>query len=278
MTIQVQDVWKKYGEVEALRGLSLQVEPGTIYGLLGANGAGKSTLIKILVGITRPTSGTVSVLGLNPTSHARQIRKQVGYMPQAPALYEDLSPRDNIRFFARAHHLDKLEQRIDAVLDFTDLRARQHDPVFGFSGGMKQRVSLACALIHEPKLLLLDEPSAGVDPKLRETFWQHFRDLAAQGVTILVSTHQMDEVMHCDRAAVMRAGEILASDTPHGLLARGKATVTLWRHNADSETRTVEQPATALPAMLGIDDVYQKIDVRPATLEDVVLDLIKERN
>lgn len=271
--ITVEDLHKHYGHVHALRGLNLSVRQGEIFGLLGANGAGKTTLIKLLVGITHATSGTIRVLGCDPISQARQVRRQVGYMPQLPALYEDLSPRENLAFFGRAHRLPNLQARIDEVLEFTRLLERQHDPVYGFSGGMKQRVSLACALIHQPRLLLLDEPTAGIDPRLREAFWGHFRRLAAQGVTLLVSTHQMDEVLHCDRAAVMRDGVLLACDTPSGLLARGRTTITIWRDQQPPQQEIVPNYAEHLPRLLGLPDIA-KIEIQQDTLEAIVLGLI----
>ncbi len=274
--IVIDNLGKRYGHIEALRGISLTVKQGEIFGLLGANGAGKTTLIKILVGSTRPSAGTVGVMGLNPIKQARPLRHQIGYMPQAPALYEDLSPRDNIRFFGQAHRLDHLEPRIDEVLEFTNLRAREHDPVYGFSGGMKQRVSLACALVHRPRLLLLDEPTAGIDPKLREAFWQHFRHVAAEGATILVSTHQMDEALYCDRLAVMRDGIVLACDTPRGLLQRGRTTVNIWRDGL-VETETVMHYPEQLPRLLQryhLDPDISKIEIEQDTLETVVLSLI----
>jgi ABC-2 type transport system ATP-binding protein len=196
-------------------------------------------------------------------------------MPQFRALYEDISARDNIRFFARAQPVDNLEKRIDEVIAFMQLTERQHDPVYSYSGGMEQRVSLACALVHQPRLLFLDEPSTGVDPKLRESLWSHFRELVAQGVTILVSTHQMDEALHCDRVAVMRAGEILACDTPRSLLSRGKARVTVWT-GEQSQTHTVTNLPDALPALLGVAPSVRRIEVREDSLEDVVLGLINE--
>lgn len=271
--IEIEGLTKRYGHITALDNFSLSVNQGEIFGLLGANGAGKSTLIKILVGALRYDVGQVHIMGKDPSHQRRELRRKIGYMPQAPALYEDLSPRDNVRFFARAHELDHLEERIDDVIRFVDLEARQRDRVGGFSGGMKQRVSLACALVHQPEVLLLDEPSAGVDPKLREAFWGHFENLASQGATILVSTHQMDEVMHCDRAAVMRAGKVLACDTPIGLLSRGQTKVTIW-HGEEAQTHVVADAAVQLPRLLGVDAT--RIDILQDTLEDVVLGLIEE--
>lgn len=273
--IVVERVHKSYGHVQALNGLSLSVQHGEIFGLLGANGAGKSTLIKILVAATRPNAGTVRVLGLDPLKQRHALREQIGYMPQTRALYEDLSARDNIRFFARAHPIDNLERCIDEVIAFMNLTERQHDPVYGYSGGMEQRVSLACALVHRPKLLFLDEPSTGVDPKLREALWSHFRELVAQGVTILVSTHQMDEALHCDRVAVMRGGDVLACDSPRGLLARGQATVTIWR-DGQSQRQTIDHYAEQLPQLLGVSPDINRIEIQEDTLEDVVLRLINE--
>jgi ABC-2 type transport system ATP-binding protein len=276
----VEEAKKRYGRIEALRGVSLKVHKGEIFGLLGANGAGKTTLIKILVGAARPDGGTVSVLGLNPMKDAYKLRRKIGYMPQAPALYDDLSPRDNMRFFARAHnHLDNLEKRIDEVLDFVDLRSRERDPVHGFSGGMKQRLSLACALVHRPQLLLLDEPTAGVDPKLRELLWQHFDALAAEGVTILVSTHQMDEAQHCNRVAVMREGVVLASDTPRGLLSRGRTCIKIWC-NGQVQEEVVSNYPEQLPRLLqrySLDSAISRVEVEESTLEDIVLNLINTR-
>jgi ABC-2 type transport system ATP-binding protein len=274
--VQVAGLVKRYGKLEALKNIHLRIAPGEIFGLVGANGAGKSTLIQILVGALRYDQGQVSVLGFEPTRQARLLRRDLGYMPQSPALYEDLSSRENIRFFGRAHRLPDLEKRLDEVLDFMQLRDRQNEPVHTFSGGMKQRVSLACTLIHRPKLLLLDEATAGVDPKLREAFWAHFHELAAQGVTILFSTHQMDEALHCSRVAVMRQGVVLACDTPRNLLMRGRAQVKIWRGDTVLDERLDDYPRT-LPLLLqqhGLDPAVSRIEVIEETLEDVVLNLI----
>lgn len=271
--IHVQDVHFRYGSIHALRGLRLDVREGEIFGLLGANGAGKTTLIKILVGALKRASGEVRVFGKDPATNKHSLRPQIGYMPQQPALYEDLTARDNVRFFGTAQPIPNLSQRVTEVLGFVNLAERANDPVYSFSGGMKQRLSLACALVHQPSLLLLDEPSTGVDPKLRESLWSHFRELAQQGVTIVVSTHQMDEALHCDRVAVMRAGQLLACDAPRALLAQGRAKVTLWK-NGQPETHTLDHYRSALPKLLGVDDRVQEIEVQEDTLEDVVLRLI----
>lgn len=271
--VDIHQLDKNYGVVQALRSLDLTVQTGEIFGLLGANGAGKTTLIKILVGITRATAGTAQVLGMDPVREVWALRRQIGYMPQTPVLYDDLSAWENVRFFGKAHRLPDLDARAAEVLAFVDLSERQHDPIHTFSGGMRQRASLACALVHQPKLLLLDEPSTGVDPKLRESFWQHFRRLAQQGTTILISTHQMDEVVHCDRAAVMRAGQVLACDTPRGLLAKGRTTVRLWSQGTVRELVLDDAPVD-LPRSLGLADHYERIEIESDRLEDVILRLI----
>ncbi len=169
-TISISGLVKNYGKVKALQGLDLTIEPGQIYGLLGPNGAGKSTLIKTLVGAVKPTAGSVKVLGHAMPKEARFARAYLGYMPQVPALYADLSVRANVTFFARAHKLDQLHERVDQVLEFVGLADLVSRKVANLSGGLKQRCSLACALVHEPILLILDEPTAGVDPVLKESF------------------------------------------------------------------------------------------------------------
>ena len=200
IAVKLDSVSKRYGHIDALRSATLAIQPGEVFGLLGPNGAGKTTLIRLLTGSTRPTSGSVQVLGVEP----RQARGQIGYMPQAPALYEDLSARENLAFFGGAHAIPKLGDRIDELLAFSDLTARAGDPVYQFSGGMKQRLSLACALLHRPRVLLLDEPTAGVELRLRAEFWAYFRDSAAAGASLLITTHQMDEALFCDRLAILQ--------------------------------------------------------------------------
>jgi ABC-2 type transport system ATP-binding protein len=274
--IVIDRLRKRFGRIEALKGVSLTVRRGEIFSLLGPNGAGKTTLIKLIVGSLRPDAGSVTLMGMDPIQESPLVRRRLGYMPQAPALYEDLSPRENVRFLAQPHALAELERRIDETLEFIGLRSREHDPVFTFSGGMKQRVSLACALVHRPELLLLDEPTAGVDPKLRQVFWQHFRTLASGGATLLMSTHQMDEVLHCDRVAVMREGMVLACETPNVLLQRGQTTIRV-RRGEQVESATVANYAEELPRLLQryeLDPDVSRIEIEQDTLETIVLRLI----
>jgi ABC-2 type transport system ATP-binding protein len=276
--ISISGLHKNYGRVKALQGLDLTIEAGQIYGLLGPNGSGKSTLIKTLVGAVKPTGGKVSVLGQAMPQEARSVRSRLGYMPQNPALYGDISVRANVKFFARAHKLDHLEEQIDRVLAFvglSDLAGRKTETL---SGGLKQRCSLACALIHEPELLLLDEPTAGVDPVLKEGFWKHFRELKGQGKTIIITTHLMDEPLACDRLGILREGRLIINDTPGSILARGKTQVTL-EIAGKSITQELSDYPHELPELLsqyGLQPDVTHLSIRQESLEDIFLKLLGE--
>ncbi len=208
-----------YGSRAVIKGLSLSISAGEIFGILGANGAGKTTFIRMLVGLIRPDSGELSVRGEAPSP---RLARRVGYMPQLNALYQELSVRENVDFFARMYGMsDKVERR-DAVgdaIEFVGLSDRGADSILDLSGGMRQRVSLAIALVHRPQLLLLDEPTVGLDPELRATFWQRFRDMAGAGSTMVISSHTMDDAAHCDRLAFLQEGRVIASGSPSELRA-----------------------------------------------------------
>ncbi len=222
--IDVRGVAFSYGRLAVFRDLDLAVPKGTAYGLLGPNGAGKSTLMRLLVGRLRPARGAIRVLGEEPRP---ALTSRIGYMPQAAALYPELSDRENIDFFARMYGLFNRTERRDrvaAVLDLVGLSDRANWPVMTLSGGMRQRVSLACALVHEPVLLLLDEPTVGLDPELRAGFWDHFRLLAAGGATLLISSHTMDDAAHCDRLAFLHGGRIVAEGAPDELQRQAGST------------------------------------------------------
>jgi ABC-2 type transport system ATP-binding protein len=212
--VDVENVVKSFGTQKALDGVTLRVRRGEIYGLLGPNGAGKTTLIRAIVGLVAPESGTVTVLGRRIPE--LDILGQVGYMTQAAALYPDLSVEENLRFFAAISGADS---NVDEALRFVELDQRRKSLVATLSGGMKQRCSLACALVHRPRLLLLDEPTVGVDPLLRVQFWDHFRDMAAAGTTIVVSSHVMDEAERCQRLGLIRFGKLLGEGTPNEVRA-----------------------------------------------------------
>ena len=212
--VDVDNVVKSFGTMRALDGVTLRVKAGEIYGLLGPNGAGKTTLIRAIVGLVAPDSGTVAVLGKQMPN--LDILGSVGYMTQAAALYPDISVEENLRFFAAISGADS---NVDEVLKVVELDQRRKSVVATLSGGMRQRCSLACALVHRPRLLLLDEPTVGVDPQLRVQFWEHFRDLAAAGTTIVVSSHVMDEAERCERLGLIRFGKLLGEGTPNEVRA-----------------------------------------------------------
>jgi ABC-2 type transport system ATP-binding protein len=216
--LEAREVRKRFGTVEALQGLSLTIRPGEIYGLLGPNGSGKTTFIRCVAGLVRPDAGDVRVLGGDPRVAIGAGR--IGYMTQAAALYAELSVEENLGFFAALSGTSDVRGRIDAVLRTVELLDRRRSTVATLSGGMRQRLSLAAALLHDPPLLLLDEPTVGVDPALRRDFWQHFRSLASRGTTILVSSHVMDEAARCDRLGLIRDGRVLAEGTAAELVAR----------------------------------------------------------
>ena len=205
IAIDVDRVTKRFGDLTALDQVTLRVPRGQVYGLLGPNGSGKTTLIRALVGLVAPDSGTVSVLGRRMPELG--VLGRIGYMTQQAALYADLSVEENVRFFAA---INGGESRVREALDFVDLWSRRGSVVSTLSGGMRTRCSLACALVHGPDLLLLDEPTVGVDPQLRIQLWDRFQRMAAEGTTIIVSSHVMDEAERCDRLGLIRFGRLLA--------------------------------------------------------------------
>jgi len=211
-----------------LDGLSLEVPGGISFGLLGPNGAGKTTLIRLLVGLLRAKSGTILTLGKKPSPRTAH---RVGYMPQLPSLYTELSVIQNVNFFASIYRLKDRKQRtqrVEEVIKLVDLWEDRNKSVTNLSGGMKQRASLACAIVHNPPLLFLDEPTVGLDPELRVHFWEYFQGLTRGGSTLIISSHTMDDAAHCDRLAFMRDGKIIALGTPDELRqATGKAKATL---------------------------------------------------
>jgi ABC-2 type transport system ATP-binding protein len=211
--ISVRDLHVKRGGTEVLRGVSLDVPAGAVTGLLGPSGCGKSTLMRAIVGVQIVASGSVSVLG--EPAGSPPLRARVGYVTQAPSVYGDLSVRENLRFFARV--LGTAPARVDAVIATVGLAEFSDRVVDRLSGGQRARVSLATALLNEPQLLVLDEPTVGLDPVLRRDLWAMFRELADGGTSLLVSSHVMDEAGHCDRLLLMREGRILASESPHEL-------------------------------------------------------------
>lgn len=276
--ISITGLVKSYGKVTALQGIDLTVPQGTIYGVVGPNGAGKTTLIKTLVGVARPTSGTVRVLELDPLNDKWALRKQIGYMPQDAALYETLSARDNITFLGRAQSVKGLDQKVDEVITFTELASRARDPIHTFSGGMKRRVSLACALIHQPKVLFLDEPTAAVDPRLRARSWELFRKLAQDGTTLFISTHLMDEALLCDRVTILNQGRVILVDSPQNIMQRGKTRLSVTSPNGSSETEFESTPEAMAQKLheFGLPNDISSIKIGSSTLEEIVLEIIRD--
>ncbi len=216
--VEIKHLVKQFGKLRAINDLDVNIHVGETFGLIGPNGCGKTTLIRMLVGLVRPTSGSICVMGERLPN--RRVAAQIGYMTQSSALYLDLTAWENLHFFATIYGLQgrKQEQRIKEMLERVDLADRAKDIVGKYSGGMRQRLSLACALLHGPRLVLLDEPTVGVDPELRRSFWEYFHQLNLEGVTIIVSTHHLDEAARCTRLGLMRAGNLLAANTPEALL------------------------------------------------------------
>ncbi|GAC1299701.1 MAG: ABC transporter ATP-binding protein [Ktedonobacteraceae bacterium] len=218
--VVIEQLVKQFGKLRAIDKLSMTINAGETYGLIGPNGSGKTTLIRMMVGLLRPTSGTIRIMGQRVPS--AKVAPQLGYMTQLSALYLDLTARENMQFFCNIYGLRGKEQsrRIQEMLERVELADRADDVVGKYSGGMRQRLSLACSLVHNPRLALLDEPTVGVDPELRRSFWDFFTQLNTEGVTIIVSTHHLDEASRCTRLGLMRSGLLLAQDTPQELLRR----------------------------------------------------------
>ena len=213
--VAIDAVSKSFGSLKVLDDVSLRVRTGEIYGLLGPNGSGKTTLIRVLVGLILPDTGSVTVLGTRMPDVA--VLGKVGYMTQQAALYPDLTVEENVRFFAA---VNDAEADVDEALRFVELWDRRHSLITELSGGMRQRASLACAIVHGPRLLLLDEPTVGLDPQLRIQFWDGFRMMTRSGISIVVSSHVMDEAERCDRLGLVRFGRLLAEGSAAELKAK----------------------------------------------------------
>lgn len=216
--VRAEGLLKTFGKRTALDHLDLRVPQGQLYGLAGPNGAGKTTLIRTLCGLLRPNEGEAHLLGWRMPS--TRVRSQLGYMPQDFAVYNDLSVIQNLEFFGELYSLrrSQVRERADELLDLVQLNDRRRDRVGSLSGGMRRRVSLAISLLHKPRLAFLDEPTAGVDPKLRRSFWDYFNRLAEQDVTLVVTTHLVEEALRCHVVGFLMAGRMLTQGTPNEIL------------------------------------------------------------
>ncbi|MDP1863163.1 MAG: ABC transporter ATP-binding protein [Thiobacillus sp.] len=218
--IDVHGLSKSFGDKHVVNDLNLQVGKGEIFGFLGPNGSGKTTVIRMLCGLLTPDAGSGTCLGFDVLSQSAEIKKQVGYMTQRFSFYEDLSIRENLDFVARLYDMPNRKQTVQAGMEDLGLMDRADQLAGTLSGGWKQRLALAACMLHRPRLLLLDEPTAGVDPKARRDFWDEIHRLAEQGISVLVSTHYMDEAARCHRLAYIAYGHLLASGTPEALIAQ----------------------------------------------------------
>jgi ABC-2 type transport system ATP-binding protein len=212
--IEMSHVRKRFGATEAVKDLSLTVSPGEMFGFIGPDGAGKTTTIRLACGLLRADSGTIRVLGHDPVRSHRALTKSVGYFSQRFSLYGDLSIDENIAFFAEIHGLTHYDERRTRLLDMMQLTPFRHRLADRLSGGMKQKLALACTLVHEPRLILLDEPTTGVDPVSRREFWRLLSEFLSEGITIVMATPYLDEAERCGRVALVSDGRIIAIDTP----------------------------------------------------------------
>ena len=303
--ILTKDMTIQFGKFVAVDHVNLDVKRGEIFGFLGPNGAGKTTTERMLCGLLVPTYGAIQIAGYDMVKEPEAAKTHLGYMPQKFSLYDDLKIWENLEFFAGIYQVPKnvRKEKIEEKLKLMQLFEYKNRLTGNLSGGMKQRVSLACALIHDPPLLFLDEPTAGVDPALRAVFWTYFRKIKESGVTIFVNTHYMDEAVQCDRLGLMNRGQLLMVDTPDGLKERviGGQAVDLWVKPSDSAktcevlknyplAKRVEQSEDKIRLIVTDTDeavlelpemLYEKAGIRPLriravyiTLDDVFVKLV----
>jgi lipooligosaccharide transport system ATP-binding protein len=294
--VRCEQVTKRFGAKLAVDALDLAVEKGQCFGLLGPNGAGKTTALKMIYGVARPSAGRILVFDQDITTHTREIRARLGVTLQENALIEVLSPVENLRVFGRYHLLpaDVVEDRIDSLLDFLDLRSHAHQPVKTLSGGFHRRLAIALSLMNGPELLILDEPTTGLDPAVRLALWNRVRELRRAGTTVLLTTHYMDEAERlCDELAVMDQGRLVAQGAPAALVRDVLAPEALeielppGRHAAVLGTLTgvralrsgahlmlyAKDAAALLEAVRRAEPEAHLVAVRPTNLEDVFLAL-----
>jgi lipooligosaccharide transport system ATP-binding protein len=298
MIVEARSVSKRFGNRLAVDGLSLKVPAGVCFGLLGPNGAGKTTTLRMIYGVTRPSSGTIMVFGIDITRDPRAVRSQIGVTLQQNVLIEALSPEENLRVFGRYHLLREplLSRRIDELIDFLELRSHAEAPVRQLSGGFQRRLAIALSLMNSPALLILDEPTTGLDPAVRLALWSRVRDLKASGTTVLLTTHYMDEAQRlCDRVAIISAGKVIDEGVPAELIATRLARETVEFDCAPEEESSLlsdvrlsrHRLRAGRRIMIYLDDSTPLINhirhrdqgdrralvVRPTNLEDVFLAL-----
>jgi ABC-2 type transport system ATP-binding protein len=295
LAIDVHGLNKTFGDKHVVNDVTIQVEQGRICGFLGPNGSGKTTTLRMLCGLLTPDSGSGEALGFDIIAQADEVKRRTGYMTQKFSLYEDLTIAENLQFTARVYGLDRRAERVDKALDRLGLSTRRGQLAGTLSGGWKQRLALAAATLHEPKLLLLDEPTAGVDPKARRTFWDEIHALAAEGLTVLVSTHYMDEAERCHEIAYISYGRLIARGTAAQVIA-GSGLITFHGEGPDADKLAHElakapgvETAAAFGAAIHVSGTdrkaleaavkpYRREPYRwtevPPTLEDVFIQLM----
>jgi ABC-2 type transport system ATP-binding protein len=264
VVIELDRVVKRYGRTTALDGLTLSIAGGEMFGLIGPDGAGKTTAIRVACGLIGIEGGRVTVLGRDPVRQHREITKAIGYLSQRFSLYSDLSVDENVAFFAEIHGVPEYRAARDRLLDMTQLTPFRGRLAGRLSGGMKQKLALACTLVHEPKLLLLDEPTTGVDPVSRREFWKLLSEFLSAGLTIVMATPYLDEAERCSRVALLHDGRLLAADTP-AALRKGLAGEVI-----EVITRTPRPPIELLSSLAGVRDVQafgERAHVRLARTE-----------
>ncbi len=222
LAIKVSSLTKKFGSFTAVDSISFEIDQGRIVGFIGANGAGKSTTIKMLCGLTKPTSGLAEVAGFDVSRHPEKVRENIGYMSQKFSLYSDLTVRENIEFYGGVYGLSnkELKERFDWVVEVADLRGRENILTSDLPLGWRQRLALGCAVLHHPRIVFLDEPTSGVDPVIRDKFWQLIGQLSAEGATIIVTTHHLEEAEFCENIIMMHLGKIVVNGSPEGIRRR----------------------------------------------------------
>jgi ABC-2 type transport system ATP-binding protein len=263
--VVLRDLVKRFGNFTAVDRLSLSVPKGEVFGLLGPNGAGKSTTIRMLCGILVPTAGTGSVAGFDIVTESERIKERIGYMSQKFSLYEDLTVEENIEFYGGIYGVtaSRLAERKRWILEMANLRERAGSLTGQLAAGWKQRLALGCAAVHEPDILFLDEPTAGVDPISRRNFWDLIYDVASRGVTVFVTTHYMDEAEHCDRLGLIYGGKLIALGSPQQLKDR---------YAAGTLLEVQAQPVMAALELLGREPVVREVAVFGAALHVVTDD------
>jgi len=256
---------KRFGDILAVNHVNFLVHEGEIFGLLGPNGAGKTTMVRMLCGLLTISEGTATVAGYNVSTQPEKVKKKIGYMSQSFCLYEDLTVSENLNFFARIYGLGKQDakKRVEQVIRIVQLSTMERRLAGVLSGGLRQRLALACALVHSPKLLVLDEPTAGIDPTLRRVFWTYFRELNREGISILINTHYMDEAALCDRLGIMHNGNIDAVGTPDELRQK-----TIHGDTVDLLCSNVE----IAKSILEVEDYILSIERQDGLLRTMVVD------